>query len=106
MTELIENSESQKRQYIDAESVFAELRRVRKEVVATNGEMALMHTMHPLDFVKIKRTLAASPTRDPLKVSKDRLQADLVEELVRTHLPQYAINSTADAPGRSPAARP
>jgi hypothetical protein len=64
--------------------------RFSQMVVATNGEMALMHTMHPLDFVKIKRVLAAYAARDPLKVSKDRLQADLVEELVRTHMPQYA----------------
>lgn len=64
--------------------------RFSQMVVATNGEMALMHTMHPLDFVQIKRALAVHPSRDPLKITKDRLQADLVEELVRTHMPQYA----------------
>jgi hypothetical protein len=58
-------------------------------VVATNGAMAVMHTMHPLDFVKIKRGLANYPTRDPLKRTKDLLQADLVEELVHSHMPQY-----------------
>jgi len=46
--------------------------------------------MHPLDFVKIKRALADHPTRDPRKRTKDQLQADLVEDLVRTHMPQYA----------------
>ncbi|MGJ7497379.1 hypothetical protein ACSFA8_20180 [Variovorax sp. RT4R15] len=43
--------------------------------------------MHPLDLVSIERTLRAIryPTRDPLKRSKDRMEADLVEELVQTH---------------------
>ncbi|MDA7417748.1 GSU2403 family nucleotidyltransferase fold protein [Xenophilus arseniciresistens] len=59
-------------------------------VVGTNGEMAMMHTMHPLHFVETKRMLASLPARDPLKSSKDRLQADLVEALVRSHMPQYA----------------
>ena len=59
-------------------------------VVATTGVMATMNTMHPVDFVKIKRALADHPTRDPRKRTKDQLQADLVEDLVRTHMPQYA----------------
>ncbi len=63
--------------------------RFSQMVVATNGEMAIMHTMHPMDFVKIKRALGNYPTRDPLKRTKDLLQADLVEELVQSHMPQY-----------------
>lgn len=39
MAGTIENSESQKRQYIDAESIFDELRRVRKEAAQTRGGM-------------------------------------------------------------------
>jgi hypothetical protein len=46
--------------------------------------MAVMNTMHPMDFVKIKRALGTYPTRDPLKRTKDLLQADLVEELVQS----------------------
>lgn len=64
--------------------------RFSQMVVATNGEMAWMTTMHPLAFVSVKRVLADFPNRDPLKRSKDRLQADLVEALIREYLPQYA----------------
>lgn len=39
MLGIIENTDTQKRQYIDAESVFEELRRVRKEVTQTRGGM-------------------------------------------------------------------
>lgn len=64
--------------------------RFSQMVVATNGEMAIMNTMAPANFVQIKRALAAYPTREPLKRSKDLLQAQLVEELIATHMPQYA----------------
>ncbi|MGN8079324.1 GSU2403 family nucleotidyltransferase fold protein [Variovorax sp. 22077] len=66
--------------------------RFSQMVVATNGAMAIMHTMAPPDFARIKRKLAEYPARDPLKRSKDRLQAELVEELIATHMPQYAAN--------------
>ncbi|MET3464273.1 GSU2403 family nucleotidyltransferase fold protein [Variovorax atrisoli] len=63
--------------------------RFSQMVVATNGAVAIMHTMAPPDFARIKRKLAEYPTRDPLKRSKDRIQAELVEELSATHMPQY-----------------
>jgi len=63
--------------------------RFTQMVVSTTGQMAMMQTMHPLDFVAVKRVLAAKPDRDPLKRSKDLLQADLVEGLVANYLPQY-----------------
>jgi len=63
--------------------------RFSQMVVSTTGEMALMHTMHPADFVSVKRALANYPNRDPLKRSKDALQADLVETLIRDCMPQY-----------------
>lgn len=63
--------------------------RFSQMVVSTTGEMAIMHTMHPLDFVSVKRALAAYPTREPLKRSKDLMQADLIEELVNAYMPQY-----------------
>lgn len=81
--------------------------RFSQMVVATNGEMAVMNTMHPMDFVKIKRALGNYPTRDPLKRSKDLLQADLVEELVHSHMPQYlradaAIEDSDEAATKPP----
>ncbi len=39
-------------------------------------------------FVKLKRRMAAQPDRGPLKISRDHLQADLVEQLVTEYLPQ------------------
>lgn len=59
-------------------------------VVASNGQMARMNTVHPLAFVRFKRWLAARRDRDPLKVSRDRLQAQTVEALVEQYLPQLA----------------
>ncbi len=50
-------------------------------VVAANGEMASMRTLHPLDFVRLKTRLAELPNRDPLKAPKDRLQAQVVQLL-------------------------
>jgi len=57
-------------------------------VVGTTGHMARMNTVHPLAFVSFKRWLAARPDRDPLKRSRDKLQADTVERLVDEYLPQ------------------
>lgn len=64
--------------------------RFSQMVVSTIGDMAMMHTMHPLDFVAVKRALAARADRDPLKRSKDEHQAQLVEALVANYMPQYA----------------
>lgn len=50
-------------------------------VVATNGEMATLRTLHPLDFIRLKQELAARPGRDPQKAPKDRLQAQVVQQL-------------------------
>ena len=80
--------------------------RFSQMVVATNGEMAVMNTMHPMDFVKIKRALGNYPTRDPLKRTKDILQADLVEELVHSHMPQYLRAEAATDDSNEPAAKP
>jgi len=75
-------------------------------VVAVNGEMAMMNTMHPLDFVKVKRALAVYPDREPLKRSKDRIQAELVEKLVDEYMPQYqrAKSATGEDDGQGEAA--
>lgn len=62
-------------------------RRFDQMVVATSGEMALIRTIHPLDFSRIKRDLADQVFREPLKKGKDRLQARVVADLVRAYLP-------------------
>jgi hypothetical protein len=56
-------------------------RKFEQLVVATNGQMATMRTLHPLDFVHIKTKLAKDRTRDPLKRPKDALQAKTVKYL-------------------------
>lgn len=64
-------------------------------VVGVNGGMARMRTVHPLDFARIKRELANNLDREPLKKTKDRAQADLVEKLVEAYLPHLAKQSQA-----------
>lgn len=56
-------------------------RRHEQMVVSPRGDMALMRTVHPLDFVRIKTTLASAPGRDPIKRPKDALQAQVVQHL-------------------------
>jgi hypothetical protein len=63
-------------------------RRFNQVVVATSGEMALMRTVHPLDFARIKQVLAQQEFRDANKRGKDALQANIVTELVAQYLPQ------------------
>jgi len=50
-------------------------------VVAPNGEMATMHTMHPQTFIHLKTELSRKPGRDPAKAPKDKLQAEVVKQL-------------------------
>lgn len=57
-------------------------------VVATNGKMARMHTLHPAAFARFKRWLGGLTDRDPLKRRRDVLQAEVVEHLVQSYLPQ------------------
>lgn len=59
-------------------------------IVASNGKMARMHTLHPLAFVRFKRWMCALPSRDALKRRRDALQADAVESLVQQYLPHLA----------------
>lgn len=66
--------------------------RLNQMVVAETGHMAVMNTMNPVTFVAIKRMIAAASGRDPKKRLKDVLQADLVESLIKTHMPQFAIS--------------
>jgi hypothetical protein len=63
------------------------LRPFEQIVVSTTGTMARMRTVHPMDFVRIKKDLAALPGRERQKFRKDELQATMVLHLVREHLP-------------------
>jgi hypothetical protein len=56
-------------------------------VVATNGTMARMNTVHPATFVAFKRWMANQPDREALKRRRDVLQADTVQTLVDKYLP-------------------
>jgi len=53
----------------------------------------VMNTMSPVTFVAIKRMISAATGRDPKKRLNDVLQADLVESLIQTHMPQYTIQA-------------
>ena len=64
-------------------------------IVASNGGMARMNTLHPLAFSKFKRWMAAQPDRDPSKRGRDALQARLVDEAVQKYLPQWAERSAS-----------
>ena len=57
-------------------------------IVATNGTMARMSTVHPATFMAFKRWMAGQPDRDPLKRRRDVLQADAVQVLLEQYLPQ------------------
>lgn len=50
-------------------------------VISTSGHMGHMQTLHPLDFIHVKKELSRTPHRDPLKRPKDLLQANVVQEL-------------------------
>lgn len=51
-------------------------------VIGIDGSMALMRTVDPRVFVDFKRWMSALPTRDFIKRSRDRRQADAVEQLL------------------------
>lgn len=59
-------------------------------VVSASGHMARMNTVHPAVFIQFKRWLAVQDSREPIKRSRDLLQASVVEQLLQQHLPQYA----------------
>jgi Nucleotidyltransferase len=75
---------------------LASSRKFEHLVVAANGEMAMMRTLHPLDFIRLKQELAQRPGRDPLKAPKDSLQAQVVQQLWDNYL-QHVVGP-ASAP--------
>ncbi len=60
----------------------------RAVIVASNGTMARMNTVHPATFVTFKRWLANQVAREALKRRRDVLQADAVQVLLDKYLPQ------------------
>ncbi len=62
-------------------------RRFSQVVVSSTGRMAKMNTIHPEDFVRVKRLVGNDPKRDPLKAPKDLRQADIVDQLIDEYLP-------------------
>ena len=70
-------------------------RRMDQVVVGTSGEMALMRTIHPLDFARIKQSLSQQIGRDPNKSGKDALQSRIVTELVHEHMPHLLLSAPA-----------
>jgi hypothetical protein len=73
-------------------------RRMDQVVVSISGEMALMRTVHPLDYARIKQNLSEQKQRDVQKRGKDALQASLVTELVAQYLPHLADDTTTPPP--------
>lgn len=57
-------------------------------IVSPSGDMARITTVSPVAFAKFKRWLAVQPTRDPMKRTRDTMQADVVEQIVAEYLPQ------------------
>lgn len=55
-------------------------------VVSTTGRMALMRTVSPQVFVDFKLWMAELPTRPAGKRRRDRLQAEIVAQLMRDNL--------------------
>lgn len=56
-------------------------------VVASNGTMARMNTVHPATFVTFKRWMATQTDREAIKRRRDLLQADVVQEIIEKYLP-------------------
>lgn len=67
-------------------------------IVSPSGTMARLETISPLTFIKFKRWMASQTDRDPMKMSRDRLQADLIEQLVEEYLPH--LTQPLDEPAR------
>ncbi len=71
---------------VDQGDKLGSSRKFEQLVVGANGEMASMRTLHPLDFIRLKLELSQRAGRDPQKAPKDRLQAQVVQQLWDTSL--------------------
>ena len=77
---------------------MASAARFSQMVVSASGRMALMSTLHPMTFSRLKQSLANSPTRDPLKKSRDALQAQAVVQLIEEMLPHLLAPPIDNSP--------
>ena len=57
-------------------------------IVASNGSMARMNTVHPATLVAFKRWMSTQTKREAMKRRRDALQAGAVQELLEKYLPQ------------------
>lgn len=55
--------------------------------VSASGRMERLTTVSPLAFCRFKRWMAQQVDRNPMKKSRDLLQAELVERAVQEFLP-------------------
>lgn len=68
-------------------SVLTTAPRFEHPVISVNGRMAMMRTISPPAFVEFKRWMAErAPQREDAKRRRDRLQADIVQELLELKL--------------------
>lgn len=58
-------------------------------IVASNGSMARMNTVHPGTFISFKRWMSTQTDREAMKRRRDALQADTVQELLEQYLPHF-----------------
>jgi hypothetical protein len=61
------------------------------EIIATNGKMAKMTTIHPLDFAVYKIWLSIQKDRNPYKSRRDKMQSFLVTKLIQKYMPHINI---------------
>ncbi len=61
-------------------------------IVASNGSMARMNTVHPATFVAFKRWMSTQTEREAMKRRRDGLQADGVQELPEKYLPHPVLD--------------
>lgn len=64
-------------------------------IVASNGRMARMQTLHPAAFIQFKRWMSELPERDPLKRRRDALQASVTDTLLQHYLPHLNTPTAA-----------
>ena len=56
-------------------------------VIAENGKMAKMTTIHAIDFMVYKLWLSKQPDRAPFKAQRDETQSKLVTQILKEHSP-------------------
>ena len=76
---------------------MASAERFAHMVVSTSGHMALMTTLHPAAFSRLKQALAQNRGRNPLKKSRDALQAQAVTDLLNEMMPHLLTAGTDPA---------